>query len=423
MNYKQLFKQFTWLTKSPGIGGRIKSKPEDFVVEEVISNGIFGKRECLIFKITKRRWDTVALVKEIAKRTGLHYCDIGFAGSKDKHAVTTQYISVRGDEGVRKKIEELNIGDVKIEFVGYGKRLRLGALLGNRFAIVVRDLKIDTAEALRRIEKILNEVEQKGGFPNYFGYQRFGEQRANNHEIGKLLLKGKFEEAAVLFLGQHCDGTMLGDEARKRFLETRDVNEALKNFPKSLKYERMLLFKFKETKNWKKAFLSLPRQLLRIFIHAYQSYLFNKVLSMRIRTGLPLGESLVGDIVCRVKNGLSIRSRNFEVTKNNVNEVNEKIKRGELAVTGSIFGCKGKLAKGKMGEIEEAVLEKEKIELKVFKLRSLGTYPELGGRRELSLKPQDFSFSRYDKRSVEFKFFIPRGCYATSVMREIMKDY
>ena len=423
MNYKQLFRQFVWLTKTPGIGGRIKSKPEDFVVEEVISNGIFGKKECLIFRITKRRWDTVALVKEIAKRTGLCYRDIGFAGSKDKHAIATQYISICDGEDDRSKIENLDIKDVKIEFVGYGKRLRLGSLLGNKFTIIVRDLRVNVSEASARVEKILNEAEEKGAFPNYFGYQRFGEQRANNHEIGKLLLEGKFEEAAILFLGQHCDGTMLGDEARKRFLETRDVDEALEKFPKSLRYERTLLFKFKETQNWKKAFLSLPRQLLRIFIHAYQSYLFNKVLSKRIQAEFSLGEALIGDVVCRVKNGLPIRSRNFEVTKNNVNEVNEKIKKGELMVTGPIFGCKGKLAKGKMGEIEEAVLEEENIELKMFKLRPLGIYPELGGRRELPLAPKDFSYARTGKDSLEFKFFIPRGCYATSVMREIMKDY
>lgn len=423
MNYKQFFKQFTLLTKSPGIGGRIKSKPEDFVVEEIISNGIFGKRECLIFKVTKKRWDTVALVKEIAKRTGLRYRDIGFAGSKDKHAVATQYISVCADEDVKKKIENLKIDDVEIEFVSYGKRLRLGSLLGNKFTIIVRDLKVKISEALKRVEKILNETKEKGGFPNYFGYQRFGEQRANNHEIGKLLVEGKFEEAAILFLGQHCNGMMLGDEARKEFLETRDIDEALEKFPKSLRYERMLLFKLKETRDWKKAFLSLPRQLLRIFIHAYQSYLFNKVLSKRIQLELSLKEALVGDIVCRVKNGLPVRSRNFEVTKSNIDEVNKKIRRGELMVTGPIFGCKGRLAKGKMGEIEEAVLEEEKIELKMFKLKVLEIYPELGGRRELVLKPQDFSYARAAKKSLEFKFFIPRGCYATSVMREIMKDY
>ena len=419
MNYKELFKEFVWLTKSPGIGGKIKTRPEDFLVEEIISNGIFGKRECLIFRVKKKRWDTISVVNEIAKRAGLRYRDIGFAGSKDKHAISIQYISICSKVDID-QIEKLEIPDVSIEFVGYGKRLRLGKLLGNKFRIVVRDLPFDIPEALDRVNKILKEAD--GGFPNYFGYQRFGEQRANNHEIGQLLVKGEFEKAALIFLGQHGNGSMVGDDARRQFLETQDVDEALKSFPKSLRYERLILFKFKEKKDWKKAFLSLPRQLLRMFIHAYQSYLFNKVLSLRIQNEIPLNEAFVGDVVCLIKNGLPVRSRNFEVTKENVDEVNRKIKKGELLVTGPIFGVKGKISKGKMGEIEESVLEEEKIELKMFRLRSLGIYPELGGRRELLLAPKDFSVGR-SKKSLVFEFFIPRGCYATSIMREIMKDY
>jgi tRNA pseudouridine13 synthase len=425
VDYKELFKQFRHLSKTPGIGGKIKYKPEDFIVEEIISKGVFKKQDCLIYKLTKRKWDTMVVIKEIAKRIGIHYKDIGFAGTKDRHAVTTQYISICGGnlKELKEKVDSLEIQDVKLEFVGYGKKLKLGSLLGNKFTIVVRDLDVPLDEAFERTKQILREIKAGGGFPNYFGYQRFGEKRVVNHEIGKLLLKGKFEEAAIKFLGEYS-GDMLGDEARKAFLESGDVDKALEEFPKFLRYERAMLYKFKETKSWKKAFAVLPRPIVKIFIHSYQSYLFNKALSRRIEEGLPLNEALIGDIVCQVKKGIPLRTRTFKVTKGTLRMVNEKIKKGEAMVTGPIFGFSSRLADGEMGKIEREILQEEGISLEEFKMKSLKILAEGGGRRELIIKPIGFKYKPIrDKNTLIFKFFLPRGTYATSVLREIMKDH
>lgn len=425
MDYKEFFKQFRHLSETPGIGGKIKYKPEDFIVEEIISKSIFKKQDCLIYKLTKRKWDTMVVIKEIAKRIGIHYKDIGFAGTKDRHAVTTQYISICGGnlKELREKVDSLEIQDVKLEFVGYGKKLKLGSLLGNKFTIVVRDLDVPLDEVFERTKQILGEIKAGGGFPNYFGYQRFGEKRVVNHEIGKLLLKGKFEEAAVKFLGEHS-GDMLGDEARKAFLESGDVDKALEEFPKFLRYERAMLYKFKETKSWKKAFAVLPRPIVKIFIHSYQSYLFNKALSRRIEEGLPLNEALIGDIVCQVKKGIPLRTRTFKVTKGTLRMVNEKIKKGEAMVTGPIFGFSSRLADGEMGKIEREILQEEEISLEEFKMKFLKILAEGGGRRELIIKPIGFKYKPIrDKNALIFKFFLPRGTYATSVLREIMKDH
>ncbi|MBO8174970.1 MAG: tRNA pseudouridine(13) synthase TruD [Thermococcus sp.] len=422
MDYREFFRQFKHLSGTPGIGGKIKQRPEDFIVVEVVPKRLISSGSCLIYKLKKKNWETMAAIKEIAKRIGIHYKEIGFAGTKDRHAFTVQYISIC-DIALKEKLDSLKIQDIKLEFVGYGKPLKLGMLVGNKFRIIIREPNLPIEEAFERTKEIIAELKSKGGFPNYFGYQRFGERRVVNHEIGKLLLKGQFEEAAIKFLGEYT-GEMEGDEARKNFLETRDIERALEEFPKFLRYERAMLYRYKETGSWKKAFAVLPRPILRIFIHSYQSYLFNKVLSRRIEEGLPLNEALVGDIVCQVKHRIPLRSKTFKVTRGTLRLVNEKIKKGEAMVTGPIFGFASRLADGEMGRIEKEILEEEEISLKEFKMKTLKILAEPGGRRELLIKPLEFKYkSLPEENALAFKFFLPKGVYATSVLREIMKDH
>lgn len=422
MDYREFFKQFKHLSETPGIGGKIKQKPEDFIVIEVVPKRLISGGSCLIYKLKKKNWETMAAIKEIAKRIGIHYKEIGFAGTKDRHAFTVQYVSIC-DTTLKEKLDSLKIQDIKLEFVGYGKPLKLGMLVGNKFRIVIREPNLPIEEAFERTKRIIAELKAKGGFPNYFGYQRFGERRVVNHEIGKLLLKGQFEEAAIKFLGEYT-GEMEGDEARKNFLETRDIERALEEFPKFLRYERAMLYRYKEAGSWKKAFSVLPRPILRIFIHSYQSYLFNKALSRRIEEDLPLNEALMGDIVCQVKHGIPLRSKTFKVTRGTLKLVNEKIKKGEAMVTGPIFGFASRLADGKMGKIEREILEEEGISLEEFKMKSLNILAEPGGRRELLIKPLGFKYKTLpEEDAIIFKFFLPKGVYATSVLREIMKDH
>ncbi|ASJ01864.1 tRNA pseudouridine(13) synthase TruD [Thermococcus profundus] len=416
MDYREFFSQFRNLSEKPGIGGRIKTQPEDFVVIEDPIPSIFEGRKHAIFLLKKRNWDTMAAVKEIAKRAGIRHRDIGFAGTKDRHAVTYQYISVPAE--AKERVKGLQIKDIELRFVSSGRFIKLGHLIGNRFRIIVRDVGKDSFERTREIVK---ELREKGGFPNYFGYQRFGERRVTNHLIGKLLLQGDFENAARLFLGAH-EGGMEGDEARKNFWETGDVDRALKEFPNFLRYERTLLHKYKETGSWRRAFLSLPLPVMRIFIHAYQSYLFNLYISRRIEEGILLKEALVGDIVVQMKGGIPYRDRTYRVTETNVDFVNEKIMRNEAMVSGPLFGFSMRHAKGLPGRLEGEILDAEGISLEAFK-RLPKPMAEPGGRRELLIKPLGLTYGYVPETGMWFRFFLPKGVYATSVLREIMKDH
>jgi len=384
MDHREFFSQFRHLSERPGIRGKIKTVPEDFIVIEEPLPQIFDGRKHTIFLLKKRNWDTMSAVKEIAKHAGISHRDIGFAGTKDRHAVTYQHISVPAD--TKEKIEALQIRDVELRFVSYGRFIKLGHLLGNRFRIIIRDVGEGSFE---RTKEIIQELREKGGFPNYFGYQRFGERRVTNHLVGKLLLEGDFGGAARLFLGAG-DAGMEGDEARKVFWETGDVDRALEEFPRFLRYERTLLYTYKKTGSWKKAFLSLPLPIMRIFIHAYQSYLFNRYLSRRME-GFPLSEPLVGDIVVQVKSGIPYRDRTYRVTETNINLVREKVKRGEAMVSGPLFGFVMRGAKGVPGELEKEILEEEGMTLETFK-KLPKPMAEPGGRRELLIRPLGMTY-------------------------------
>ncbi len=416
MDYREFFSRFHHLSETPGIGGRIKAFPEDFVVVEDPLPSIFEGRKYAIFLLKKRNWDTMTAIKEIAKRAGIRHRDIGFAGTKDRHAVTYQYISVPAQ--AKEKVEGVQIRDIELRFISYGRFIKLGHLLGNRFRVIVHDVDENAFEGTKAI---VRELREKGGFPNYFGYQRFGEKRVTNHLIGKLLLQGDFEGAARLFLGAH-EGGMEGDEVRRHFWETGDVDRALEEFPNFLRYERTLLHRYKETGSWKRAFLSLPLPIMRIFIHAYQGYLFNLYISRRIEEGLPLNEVLVGDIVVQVKGGIPYRDRTYRVTETNLNFVNEKIRRGKAMVSGPLFGFAMRRAKGLPGRLEEEILEEEGLLLEVFK-KLPKPMAEPGGRRELLIRPLGLTYGYVPEKGMCFRFFLPKGVYATSVLREIMKDH
>ena len=415
MDYREFFSHFGYLSEKPGIGGRIKAFPEDFVVIEEPLPSVFEGKRYAIFLLKKRNWDTMTAIKEIAKRAGISHRDIGFAGTKDRHAITYQYISVPAD--AKDKFEGVQIRDVELKFVSYGRFIKLGHLLGNRFRIIVRDVN---EGAFERTKEIVGELREKGGFPNYFGYQRFGERRVVNHLVGKLLLQGKFDEAAKLFLG-YADGSMEGDDARKNFWETGDVDRALEEFPRFLRYERTLLYTYRKTGSWKRAFLRLPLPVMRIFIHAYQSYLFNLYLSRRMEE-LPLNEALVGDIVVQVKGGLPYRDRTYRVTETNRDFVNEKIKKNRAMVSGPLFGFAMRRARGLPGELEREILEEEGLSLETFR-KLPKPMAEPGGRRELLIRPLGLTYGYIPGTGMCFRFFLPKGVYATSVLREIMKDH
>lgn len=167
----------TWLHGKPQGTGLIKANPEDFVVIEDLGFGPDGDGEHLLLRILKNGCNTRFVADALAKFLKVHAREVSFAGQKDKHAVTEQWFCVRlpGKEMPDMSAFQLE-GCQVLEYARHRRKLRLGALKGNSFTLVLRDVS-DRDELEQRLNAILHR-----GVPNYFGSQRFGIAGNNLHQ-------------------------------------------------------------------------------------------------------------------------------------------------------------------------------------------------------------------------------------------------
>lgn len=166
-------------------GGAIGPEPEDFCVEEIPAYLPSGSGEHVYVELRKRRLSTPDLVRRVAEAAGVDGRDIGYAGLKDKHAVTTQWLSLPGRS---KPASEWSLpsGIEVVRESRHNNKLRTGHLRGNRFRIT---LKGTVADALGRAEAIIAELARRG-VPNYFGAQRFGRGGENLARATDFLVGG-----------------------------------------------------------------------------------------------------------------------------------------------------------------------------------------------------------------------------------------
>lgn len=427
-----------YFTQTEGIRGKLRILPEDFIVNEISRMPEENKNgEYTIAQIKVKNWETNRLIREMARRLHISRKRISIAGTKDKRGIKTQMISFHCQKEDVEKIKLPNVEFLKI--YTSNKQLEVGGLIGNAFEIVIRDIKLSKDE----VEKRMNETNEKNfkanGFPNFFGVQRFGSMRPITHLIGKAIIREDFENAVFTYcanpLGNENEENL---KARKFLQETKNFKESLKIFPKKMSFERAILHYLATfPEDYVNALRQLPKNLLLMFIHAYQSYIFNKILSERIRRGLPLNECLIGDIVLPIDNyGLSSHDNGFLVNEDNFNKVNEKVKEGKGFVSGVIFGSESEFARGEMGEIEQKIIEEEKVKKEDFIIPKIKEISSTGTRRELFVylgkvnyevfeediksKVSD-EFKNMSNIAIKVKFSLPRGCYATSLLREFMK--
>jgi tRNA pseudouridine13 synthase len=182
------------------------------------------------------------------------------------------------------RLREVRIKDITLKDFTYSdENLGLGSLRGNRFNVKVVGVCDD---ALERIETIASEMDS--GFPNYYGRQRFGDVRPVTHEVGRLMLFGDFESAVMTYLSRSFEGEEESTRMLREELATRrDFQKALNEFPTSLGYEKaMLNVLIRQEDDWVGAIRALPKSLQKMFIHAYQSHVFNRALSECIRRHL-----------------------------------------------------------------------------------------------------------------------------------------
>src|SRR5688572_10030440 len=226
----------------PGVGGTLKSRAEDFFVQEVPLYEPSGEGEHVYCEIQKVGLTTFEAIDRISAALRVPQRDVGYAGMKDARAITRQLLSIRGT--TEQAVMGLRVPDVTVQWAArHGNKLRLGHLAGNRFAIKVRDVNPTDVVKLQPVMAAL----QKRGMPNYFGEQRFG-RRGDNDRLGAAFLAGDDDGVLRLLLGTPNSEADDGQTFKARALFDRgDLEASIKAWPRRSGMERRVLARFIKT--------------------------------------------------------------------------------------------------------------------------------------------------------------------------------
>jgi tRNA pseudouridine13 synthase len=208
----------------PGIGGRIKTQPEDFEVEEIPAYEPGGKGDFLYLWVEKRGMGAEYFVRQVARRLGIAAGEVGTAGLKDRHAVTRQMVSVPA--AAEPRLAQLDGDGIRVLRVGrHGNKLKPGHLHGNRFRVLVRDVEAGAGE---RLPPLLERL-RRDGLANFYGPQRFGKGgetvllglgllRGTQAGVRSPFLRKLALSAAQSALFNHCLACRLADGLHRRVL-------------------------------------------------------------------------------------------------------------------------------------------------------------------------------------------------------------
>lgn len=326
-----------------GISGEFKTCPEDFLVDEELAYSASGSGQHLLVRIEKRGLSMEELLRHIRSTLDLAQSEIGYAGMKDKLAVTRQWFSF--PRTVEERVRLLDSSDLRVlDVQPHNHKLKIGHLRGNRFVIQLRGVPAGQVEGVR----LLLEGFERDGLANIYGNQRFGRD---------------FEAVRV----------------------GRDVVAGQMNLS------------------------SMSRMKRRFVISALQSYLFNQMVRLRHDRDL-LRRVVTGDVMKKRTTGGVYFADDRAVEQ-------ARLDAGEVLVTGPMFGKKMMRAKGEAVELEKEVLASLEMNHNSFdEFHTLGA----GTRRPLLLFPRDAQVEEAGP-GLLLSFFLPKGSYATVLVREILK--
>ncbi len=383
---------------------KLRQKPDDFKVEELSELEIKDSGPFKLYRLEKRGMESFFLFAYLAKSSGIEVRDIGYAGLKDKHAVTRQYLTIPAD----KEFKILHEKNFDLELLGYvDQRLELGSLQGNLFEITMRNIHKGELDGIRAKAKGIEVM----GVPNYFDSQRFGSV-INNEFIVKWAVKGDYERAVKTFLTSYTrsEPGRVKDEKR----------EILKNWPHFEKVQvkatslSNVIEEYKKTKDWATAYRRMPTNIRKMMLSAYQSYLWNECAKAILKKVLFHEQAYkieynVGDLVFYK-----------DIKESQLKELPETLK---------LIGPRMEMAPGEEAAIRQ-VLNKEGLKLKDFDIQDK-TGDFFGVReRQLIVRPAGFKMSEPEidelndrgKKNVfkiTLSFSLPKGCYATIVTKRI----
>ncbi len=321
----------------PGTGGELRACLDDFAVSEIPSYLPSGDGAHAYAHVEKRGLTTLDIVSALTQH-GVPRRSVGYAGLKDKHAVTRQWLSVPAEYSTALEALDAVGGVTLLETALHRNKLGLGHLRGNRFSLRVRNPSADWQQPAEAILTCLRRV----GLPNYFGPQRFGYFNTNI-----------------------ADGLRLIDGER----------------------------------------MSGDRRIQRFFLSAFQSHLFNLLLKKRIERGL-YDAVLSGDRAQKHDTG------GMFVVEDAASE-SERSRLLEISATLPLFGKKVRLSEGNAGSLEAELLSEFRLQYARFRIVQ-------GARRISRIRLDDAAITPAPNAYI-LDFTLPKGAYATALMRELMK--
>ncbi|MEB5727672.1 tRNA pseudouridine(13) synthase TruD [Raoultella ornithinolytica] len=335
------FNELTWLHGKPQGQGILKANPEDFVVVEDLGFAPDGEGEHLLVRILKTDCNTRFVADALAKFLKIHAREVSFAGQKDKHAVTEQWLCARLPGKEMPDLSKFQLeGCQVLEYARHKRKLRLGALKGNQFTLILREIS-DRDDVERRLQAVAAQ-----GVPNYFGAQRFG--------IGGSNLLGALRWAE--------SGAPLRDRNKRSF-----------------------------------------------WLSAARSGLFNQQVSIRLKKP-EFNQVVDGDAL-----QFAGRGSWFVATPEERAQLQERVDNRELMITAALPGS------GEWGSQREALAAEQAAVAEETQLQALLVREKVeAARRAMLLYPQQMSWNWWDDVTVELRFWLPAGSFATSVVRELI---
>jgi tRNA pseudouridine13 synthase len=388
--------------------GRAKSSVDDFEVEEQLTGASFtsdeGPDSFPLYRVQKRSIDTLHMAKDLA---GELRCNVSYGGLKDKRAVAVQYVTPTS----RRSLRPLRVAkeNYTAELVGYvAEPMSRARIAGNRFKVVLRNC---CAEVGTRVEEAIRLSERRK-VPNYYGLQRFGTSGVGTHLIGKAIVKREFEDAVGLLLGAPFPGESEAGRAASDAMLTQRYEEGIRFLPAGRDVERLVAMELiQHPHEWVRALRRVPIKLRRLYVQAYQSYVFNRTISRAIAEGEDISKMEPGDNWAEASTDGLTTSAPRGVRDNPTMRAVPMVQ-----VVGYAFRDYG----SRFDRRTAAVLESEEVKPGSFYVKEMQEVSSEGGFRRPHLAIQNASW-KIDGYTATIKFTLGKGQYATVLIREILK--
>jgi len=393
-----------YCTSFAGTGGSIKKGSEGFRVSELVDESLAAsispcfddRHRYPLYVLEKHDIDSNHALFEIEQECRIR---LRVMGIKDAKAVTTQYA---GSDKVNKNPSlELQSTHTRLTLKGFTKRpLGKEFLAGNRFEITIHD---------PRSQDLSGFVPEISRIGNFYGLQRFGSERLVTHLVGRELVRRNFSRAVELLLSFTTEyDTPMSKEIRSKSADPGNYTQVLRMLPRGMDIERQVLSALVSGKDAVSALRAVPITIRRLFVQAYQAYIFNKCLSVAIANGEDLLEPVAGDL-CFEMEGPATFGRIIKY---------DPASKAKMVPAIRMAGYTFQPGRGRFESITKAILEEEGATAKDFYIKEMQELSQQGGFRQAPLWCMDFS---YNKSPLVVSFKLPKGSYATTLLREMIR--